>query len=242
MENAVEKLFEGTYEYFQSGQNYSQENFTVSRNDETRDFIFASEMMSRVESGEFFKMKVHLLLNQFHAPQVLIIEKSLGDKNTQEAFEVDAKAQILKCTFKSTEGTHVVERPFSTTKHYLATPCFVTAGLFTLTKKIDTTARNVVHFVTPKTSWDFSGPPEDKLMWVDLKTHDTEDLEVGGMPLTASKFELHDEDASAGNANSSAQLWVSKHFGIPYQLEEKSGAKIVIRRLKKLKHNMEKMF
>lgn len=242
MQSQNEKLFEGTYQYFQQGQNYSQENFTVEQNEETGDIIFHSEIMSRVETGEFFKMQVHYLLNQFYVPQVLTIEKSLGDKLSREAFEVDPTAQILRYTFKSAHSSHTVERPFSTTKHYLSSPCFVTSALFTMTKKIDTTARTPVHFVTPKTGWEFIGPPDDKIMWVDLKTHDTEELEVGGMPLTASQFELHDEDALSGNVTSGAQLWVSKHYAIPYQLEEKDGAKIVIRRLKKLKKNLEKMF
>jgi hypothetical protein len=237
-----EKLFEGTYQYFQQGQNYSQENFTVEHNEENGNMVFHAEIMSRVETGEFFKMQIHYLLNQFYVPQILTIEKSLGDRLAREAFEVDPAAQILRYTFKSGQSSHTVERPFSTTKHLLAAPCFVTSALFTMSKKIDTTARTPVHFVTPKTGWEFIGPPDDKIMWVDLKTHDTDELEVGGMPLTASQFELHDEDALSGNVTSGAQLWVSKHYAIPYQLEEKDGATVVIRRLKKLKHNLEKMF
>jgi len=237
-----EKLFEGTYQYFQQGQNYSQENFTVEHNEETGDLVFHAEIMSRVETGEFFKMQIHYLLNQFYVPQILSIEKSLGDKLAREIFEVDPTNQNLRYSFKSGDTTRTVERPFSTTKHYLSAPSFVTSGLFTMTKKIDTTARTPVHFVTPRTGWEFMGPPEDKIMWVDLKTHDSDDLEIGGMPLTAIQFELHDEDALSGNVKSGAQMWVSKHYGIPYQLEEKDGAKIVIRRLKKLKHNLEKMF
>lgn len=242
MQSRNEKLFEGTYQYFQQGQNYSQENFTVELNEENGDLVFHAQIMSRVETGEFYKTQIHYLLNQFYVPQVLTIEKSLGDKVAHEVFEIDPTAQVLRYTFKSLNASHTVERPFSTTKHYLAAPCFVTSALFTITKKIDTTARTPVHFVTPKTGWEFIGPPEDKIMWVDLKTHDVEELNVGGMPLTATQFVLHDEDALSGNVTSGAHLWVSKHYGIPYQLEEKDGAKVAIRRLKKLKQNLEKMF
>lgn len=242
MQPVNERLFEGTYQYFQQGQNYSQENFLVELVEETRDLVFSAEILSRVETGEFFKMQVRYILNQFFVPQRMTVDKFLGNKESHEVFEVDSNAQCLRQIFRSPAGTFNVERPFSTTKHYLAAPCFVTSGLFTMTKKIDSTARTPINFVTPMQAWDLQGPAEDKLMWVDVKNHETEDLQLDGLPLTASKYELHDEDALSGNVTHGAQLWVSKYYGIPYQLEEKDGAKIVIRRLKKIKQEMEKIF
>ena len=236
-----EKLFEGTYQYFLQGQNYSQENFSVEIQEETHEITYLSEIMSRVETGEFFKMHVQYVVNQFYAPQLITIEKSLGEKLAKEIFEIDHQNHLLRYTFKSNHASHTVERPFSS-KHHIAVPCFLTSALFTLTKKIDTTSRTPVIFITPKNEWEFGGAPEDKVMWVDLKAHDTEDLIIGGAPLTASKYELHEEDALTGSGKPGAQLWVSKHLGLPYQLEERDGAKIVIRKLKKLRQEVEKIF
>lgn len=241
MKENFEKLFEGTYQYFQNGQNYSQENFTVSKIAATQNVLFEAEIMSRVETGEFFKMQVVYVVNQFYAPQTVIIEKSLGEKIAKEVFDVDYTTQTLRYTFKSNNGEESVERPFSS-KHHIIAPCFLTSGLFTLTKKIDSTSRTPVTFITTANEWDFHGAPVDKILWIELKAHDTEELLISGAPLTASKYEIHEEDALTGEAKPGAQLWVSKHYGVPYQLEERDGAKIVARKLKKLKQEMGKIF
>jgi hypothetical protein len=241
MKDNIEKLFEGTYQYFQNGQNYSQENFTVSKIEATQNVLFEAEIMSRVETGEFFKMKIAYVVSQFYAPQTVIVEKSLGEKIAKEVFDVDYTTQTLRYTFKSSSSLETVERPFSS-KHHIIAPCFLTAGLFTLTKKIDSTARTPVTFITTANEWEFHGPPVDKILWIELKAHDTEELLISGAPLTASKFEIHEEDALTGDVKPGAQLWVSKHYGVPYQLVERDGAKIVVRKLKKLKQEMGKMF
>jgi hypothetical protein len=186
-------------------------------------------------------MQVIYIVNQFYAPQTVIVEKSLGEKTAKEVFDVDYTTQTLRYTFKSNTSVETVERPFSS-KHHIIAPCFLTSGLFTLTKKIDTTARTPVTFITTANAWEFHGAPVDKILWIELKAHETEELLISGAPLTASKYEIHEEDALTGEAKSGAQLWVSKHYGVPYQLEEKDGAKIVVRKLKKLKQEMGKMF
>jgi hypothetical protein len=237
----LEKLLEGTYQYFQNGQNYSQENFTVDMLEETHDLIFNSEILSRVETGEFFKMQVRYRVNQFYAVQEVSVDRSLGSKISKELFELDHQTQILKYTFKSNSSSHTVERPFSS-KHFIAAPCFLTSALFTLTKKIDTTARTPVVFITPKNEWDFLGAPEDKVLWVELKAHDVEDFNLAGASFTASKFEIHEEDSLLGAPKPGAQLWVSKLWGVPFQIEDPSGTKIVARKFKKLRQEMEKLF
>jgi hypothetical protein len=241
MANAFEKLYEGTYEYYRQGQNYSQENFSVEMNEDSRDILFQSEIMSRVETGEFFKMQVRYLLNQFYVPQVMTVEKFLGDKVAREAFEIDVNNQVLKHTFRANEVTKTSERPFSTTKHFLTSPAFVTAGLFSITKKIDSTARTPLNFITPKLGWELQGPPEDKLLWIDVRTHNSEELEINGMPLTSTQYDLHTEDGSTGTHAIAGKIWVSGHYGIPYQLEESDGSRIMIKRLKRLKNKVEKI-
>lgn len=241
MKEGIEKLFEGTYQYFQNGQNYSQENFTISRVEDNKNLVYDAEILSRVETGEFFKLHVVYIVNQFCAPQAVIIEKSLGAKSAKEVYEVNYTTQTLSYSFKSDSSFEEVERPFSS-KHHIIAPCFLTAGLFTLTKKIDTTARTPVTFITTPNDWDYQGPPKDKILWVEMHAHDTEELQIAGAPLTARKFSLHEEDAMNGELRPGAQLWISKHFGLPYQIEESDGTKIVVRKLKKLKQETPKIF
>ncbi|MBY0517428.1 MAG: hypothetical protein K2P81_10990 [Bacteriovoracaceae bacterium] len=236
----IEKLIEGTYQYFQNGQNYSQENFYIEQIEETKDVIYSAEILSRADSGEFFKMHVTYAVNQFHAVQSVTIEKSLGERYAKETFNIDQNTQQLIYTFKNSSYEKTIERPFSS-KHFISAPCFLTSALFTLTKKIETTARTPVTFITTKNDWEYVEPPKDHILWVEMKAHDNEELVINGSPLTANKYDLYEEDAMASMNSNCAQLWVSKLFGLPYQFEEKDGSKIVIRKLKKLKQEIEKI-
>ncbi len=237
----TEKIFEGTYQYFQGGQNYSQENFTVELAADLKQYIFLAEILSRVETGEFFKMHVRYVVNQFFVPQTVEIEKSLGEKHAHERYLFDPHNQSMQYTFTTPQGTQTVERPFGT-KHHLSAPCFLTSALFTQTKRVDPTARTPVTFVSSPNSWEYAGPPEDKIMFVEFKTHDAEDLVVGGAPLPSSKYEIYEQDRLGGTGTPpTATLWVSRHLGMPYKIEDKDGTQISVRRLKKFKQDMPKI-
>ena len=237
----TEKIFEGSYLYYLNGQNYSEENFTVEMIEGVNNLIYKSEILSRVDTGEFFKMKVRYEVNKFYVPQGVLIEKYLGERHTTERFVIDQNNQTLIYTFSGDNGEHTVERPFGA-KHFIMAPSFLTAALFTVSKKIESSSRTPVTFVTCPNEWEYKGPPEDRTLYVQLKTHNVDDLLVNGAPLTSSKYDLFEEDSLVGAGAPAAQLWVSKHLGIPYQLEDKNGTKMTIKRMKKLKTDIEKMF
>lgn len=235
-----EKLYEGTYLYYRDGQNYSQENFTVESLTEPLGYLYHSEILSRVDTGEFFKMLVSYEVNKFYVPQSVVMEKSLGEKYAKESYSFDVNNQILRYTFKTENTENTVERPFGA-KHYIAAPSFLTSCLFTLTRKIDTTTRTPVVFITAANSWDFIGMPEDKVLYTELKTHDADDISIGGAPLTASKFAMFDQNSQTGVNTPIAHFWVSKHLGIPYQMEDVNGIRITVKRLKRLQNEIEKI-
>lgn len=236
----TELLFEGTYLYYQNGQNYSEENFSIEAVEGTNDYLYKSEILSRVDTGEFFKLKVRYQVNKFFAPLAVTIEKSLGERHSLERFEVDQNDQVLTYTFKGDSEEKQVQRPFGA-KHFIMAPCFVTSSLFTLSKKIENSTRTPVTFITCPNQWDFGGVPEDKTLYVQLVTHNVDDLVVGGSPLSSMKYQIFEHDSLVGAGQPSAQLWVSKHLGVPYQLEDKDGTRMTIKRFKKLKVDLGKI-
>lgn len=241
MNGETEKIFEGSYLYFQGGQNYSEENFTVELVTSLGNVIYASEILSRVDTGEFFKMRVRYEVNKFYVPQTILIEKFLGERHTSERYTTDPNNQTLTYHFSGDSGEHKIERPFGA-KHFIMAPNFLTAALFTLTKKIETSARTPVTFITCPNEWDFQRPPEDKTLFVQMNTHAAQDLVVNGSPLSCIQYEIFEEDSLTGGGAPAAQLWVSKHYGVPYQFEDKSGTRMTIKRLKKLKTDPDKIF
>lgn len=241
MNGEIEKIFEGSYLYFLNGQNYSEENFSVELVVGLGNLVYASEILSRVDTGEFFKMRVRYEVNKFYVPQSIKIEKFLGERHTTERYTTDPNNQTLTYHFTGDSGEHVLERPFGA-KHFIMAPSFLTAALFTVTKKIESSARTPVTFITCPNEWEYQRPPEDKTLFVQMSTHGTEDLIVNGAPLSAVHYQIFEEDSLTGAGTPAAQLWVSKHYGVPYQFEDKNGTKMTIKRLKKLKSDPEKLF
>jgi len=237
MNKNLERLLEGTYQYFQDKQNYSQEVFRVDKDEDTGDTVYQSEILSRVETGEFFKLQVHYTLNQFNIVQKVFVERSLGVRWSKEEFLIDSATQMLNYTFKTKESSHTVERPFNP-KHFITVPTFLTAGIFSLTKKIDSTARSPVTFLSTPNEWEFISGPQDRILWFELKAANSEELSIGGAPTICSKYVIHEEDALSSTSKNSATLWVSKLYGIPVQMEESHGVSISTTKFKKLKQDV----
>lgn len=241
MATDIENLFEGSYLYYQNGQNYSEENFTVDLIAGAGVYLYRSEILSRVETGEFFKMKIRYEVNKFFVPQTVVVEKSLGERYSMEKITVDQNTQNLTYSFTSDKGEKSVERPFGA-KHFIMAPCFLTSALFSISKKIESSSRTPVTFITCPNEWDYTHPPEDKTLYVQLNTHNDEEFIVNGTPLAALKYDIFEQDNLEGVGKPAAQLWVSKNLGIPYQMESNDGSKMVIKRMKKLKTDLEKIF
>jgi hypothetical protein len=54
----VNILLEGSYFYYEKGVNYSQENFKFIQNSDKQNYQVLSEVLSRIETGEFLKINV----------------------------------------------------------------------------------------------------------------------------------------------------------------------------------------
>jgi hypothetical protein len=231
MSPKAEILFEGTYLYFQKDVNYSQENFKLISLPETQTFQIYAEIVSRIETGEFLKIIVRYEMNQHFVPNMARIEKSIGNRYAQEIYKIDTAIQELHYTFQNSQTTQEFHKPFNS-KHYLTSPALSTAGLFTLTKKFDPTGRTAVVLLSSENEWTYLGPPTEKIVYVDFKVRNMEDFKLHGNALTASHLCLYEQDSSASSSAPPVDLFISKHFGIPYQLLQ-GDLKIVIKNLKK---------
>jgi uncharacterized protein YacL (UPF0231 family) len=240
MKESLENLFEGTYQYFLNKENYSQENFRVSQNEESKHLLYHSEIMSRVETGEFFKLLVDYEVNQFYAAQKIVIEKSLGTRWAKETYEIDQNNQLMQYSFQTKQSTEKIQRNYSP-KHFIVVPTFLTSALFTFTRKIDTSSRTAVTFISSPNEWEFAGPPQDKILFIELRAHNSDELAIAGTEMVCSQFEIFEEDSLSKASKNSASLFVSKQFGIPVKLVESQGTSILTTKFKKLKQEVEKI-
>lgn len=213
----VNILLEGSYFYFEKGTNYSQENFKLIQLTDKQNYQVISEVLSRIETGEFLKINVLYEMNAQFLPLHVRIEKSIGNNYALENFKVDNHAGQLHYTFQTATAQQEFHRPI-TTRHYLAAPSFATSCLFTLSKKFDATGRTSVTFLSSGNDWSYQSPPNEKIVYAEWKLKDMDDFSIGGSSLSASHLLVYQNDSTNADIEQPVSFYVSKHFGIPYQM------------------------
>jgi hypothetical protein len=213
----VNILLEGSYFYYEKGTNYSQENFKLLHVTDKQNYQVLSEVLSRIETGEFLKINVLYELNAQFLPLHVRIEKSIGSNYSLENFQVDHHAGQLHYTFQNATTQQEFHRPM-TTRHYLAAPSFATSTLFTLTRKMDAAARTPVTLISSVNDWTYQSPPTEKMVFVEWKIKDMDDFKIGESSLSASHLLVYQNDSTNADIEQPVSFYVSKHYGIPYQM------------------------
>src|SRR6478609_1004657 len=101
MATNINILLEGSYFYFERGTNYSQENFKFIQLSDTKNFQVLSEVLSRIETGEFLKINVLYEMTPQFLPLHVRIEKSIGNNYALEDFKCDHHAGQLHYLFQN---------------------------------------------------------------------------------------------------------------------------------------------
>ena len=231
MSTNADILLEGSYLYYQKEVNFSQENFKLVHLPDSNHYHIYSEILSRLETGEFLKLLIRYEMTQSFTPSFLRIEKSIGNKYVMESFKYDLHSQELHYTFQTPQATQEFKKPHSA-KHYITSPAFATSSIFTLSRKFDATGRTPVTFVSSPNDWTYEGPPTDKMIWAEFKSRDLQDFKINNNTLSASHLLLYEQDSTHSIHESPVEIFISKHYGIPYQLIH-GDLKIVIKNLKK---------
>jgi hypothetical protein len=227
--NNFEILLDGSYKYLDKEQEFAQENFKFLNFPDDEVYQIHSEILSRIETGEFLKILVHWGMDYHFVPTFLRIEKSLGTKYVEEVFRIEHQTQECFYSLKNSIGTQEFKRPFGS-KHHLASPSFATAALFTLSKKFNATGRTPVTLISSANDWVYREPPIEKMVFAEFKTRDIKDFNLNGTTLTASHLQVHEQDMS--HNGSGVDIWVSKHFAVPYMMQSED-KKIITNFLKK---------
>lgn len=231
MSETTEILMEGSYLYFDKDVNYSQENFKLLLKVESQHHQYYSEILTRLETGEFLKVVVRYELNQHYYPIYSHVEKSIGNRFAAETYRIDVTNQELFYVFQNQDGTEEYNRQISS-KHYLTTPAISTAAAFSLSKKFDATGRTAVTLLNSANDWSYQGPPTEKIIFAEFRTREMPDYKLNNVSLSASHLCLYEFDSSHAGQDRPVDIYVSKHFAIPYQLVQ-GDHKFNIKNLKK---------
>lgn len=231
MTQNAEILLEGSYLYYEKEVNYSQENFKFVSYSEGQSYHIYSEILSRIQTGEFLKILVRVEMNNNLIPLLVRTERSIGNKYAQELYVADTTNQELRYTFQTSNSSQEFIRPFSS-KHYLTSPAACSAALFTLSRKFDATGRTPVVLISSENDWTYKGPPTEKVVYAEYLSRELPDFKLHGNSLPAAHLCLYEFDSTHAIAEAPLEIFLSKHYAIPYQLLH-GDQKIVIKNLKK---------
>lgn len=231
MNENAQTLLEGSYLFYEKGVNYSQESFKFIHDPDLQQFHLVSEILSRVETGEFLKILVRYEMNHHYIPIHIRVEKNMGNQNSLETYTVDTTEQELSYSFQNTHGTQDYRRPLNA-RHYLTTPAFATSAFFTLSKKFDQTGRTPIVFLSSPNDWSYEGPLEEKIIYGEFKVRDSEEFKINDKELDAYHLFLYEHPASEHSDEEPVNLFISKHHGLPYELIH-GDKKIIAKSLKK---------
>ena len=227
----AEIILDGTYQYFEKDVNYSHENFKLVYLPDEQNYHIYAEVLSRIETGEFLKILVRYEMNSQFLPEFVRIEKSIGNKYALETYEIDSTNLELKYGFQNSQSTQEYKRAISA-KHYITSPAVSTSAIFTLSKKFDATGRTPVILIGSDNEWTYAGPPTEKMVYADFKARDMADFKLRGNALSASLLCLYEHDSSHADLEDPVELYLSKHYSIPYKLSN-GDLKVEISKLKK---------
>ncbi len=225
-------VVEGEYNYVEKERNYCQETFKLTHNIESGHYILYSEIFSRMDSGELLKVNVRFEMNQFYVPVDVKITRSLGKRFAQETFLLDTAAQSLHYNFQNDTDSQDFIMPASN-KHFITSPAFAASTFFTLSKRFDATGRTAVAMISSKNIWTYEAPPEDQIIYADFQTRELTDYKINKTELSAMLLHLYNGDANSIYQEDPVQLYLSKHFNIPYQLIH-GDQQILVKSLKKV--------
>jgi hypothetical protein len=207
---------EGSYQYFEGDRHFADENFKLVYFPNVQNYHMYAEILSRQETGEFLKIFTRLEMNHNFVPHFARIEKSLGNKYALETYTADHAKSELQYTFQTPQDTQEFKRAL-TPRHFLTTPAICNTAIFTLSKRFDLNEKKPITLVTSENEWSYSSPPSEKTIYGEFKTKDFKDFQIQGKTFSASHFCLY-ESNSLNNSADAVELFLSKHYNVPYQL------------------------
>ncbi len=227
-----EKIFEGKYLYYKDGNQYSEELFSLGREDKTYgNYTFSSEILSRVGTGEFLKVYTDYELTSKMEPLNVRVKRSLGKSQSTERYFIDQKDKTVSYNFDGRNGYFDYEKVING-KFHIATPSFCTSALMTQMKKLDPVQRTPYKVLSSQNIWEYVAPFQENIIFIELKSHEPVQLKINNNELSATLCHFYEDDRDSKTPAIGNPFYLSKHFNIPYKAEFPGGLEVVVDKLK----------
>lgn len=228
-----DKIIEGKYNFFKDNQKYCEEFFKLFKEPSAQgNYLFNSEILSRVETGEFLKIYVDYELTYQFEPISLRIKRSLGAKKSTEKFHVNNKDKTVQYQFSSKLGSGDMEKPING-KFHLSSPSFTTSFSMTHHKKPDPVHRTPYITLSSPNIWQYNGPFTENTLHVELVNSEPKNIKLSdAREVQAVHYKIFEEDRLSNPHGQGQDYYISKYFQIPYRADFNNNIYIEIENLK----------
>jgi hypothetical protein len=227
-----DKILEGKYNYFNGENLYTEENFHVEREGGRKgNLTFHSEVLSRVKTGEFLKIYVEYEVTSSFDPVNVSVIRQLGAKESKEEFQYNLKSKTITYIFESSGRPKYYEKTITALPH-VAAPCFLTTMIMVNQKKLDPVQRTQYTLLTSQNIWNYESEFTEGEVFVELQELEPQNIVIDGNKLKASHCKILQVDSNGTVNDLNHNIYLSKHFYVPYLAKFGEDIKIEVEYLK----------
>ncbi|MCY4524648.1 MAG: hypothetical protein OXB84_07920 [Halobacteriovoraceae bacterium] len=244
----VNKIYEGSYEFYRHANIYSEEFFEVYRDSKNLTYNFIAQLHCRLTSGELLNMSLEYVVSKEFIPLSVQIQRKLREQIVNEYFIYDRKQSIIHYRF-SKGKKHKDLKVSTPPKFHIATSFACSSTLFIRSKKFDNNTTNTYNMIVSNNLWEYKYPLTSKKVALDAMSTVSEILNIDGNNVEAMPYRLYEstqsnkkKEFSQRNKTSlsgAVQIHMSHHLGIPYIInEDNNNTKIKIKYLQNLEKSL----
>ncbi|MBF0314543.1 MAG: hypothetical protein HQK50_10940 [Oligoflexia bacterium] len=232
----LQLMLRGSYEYTSHKKIYSEENFLVYKNSKDNSMIFDSELLTRLDSGEFLKVMLSYHINKNWVPLEVTINKQVGKQNATEIYQMDLKKNTLTYQFIANNQAKVMKLQVPP-KYQIATYNTVSSFLFISSKKYDPTGRNYYNILVTNNLLEYQGPPQMNYIVLERISTTPQNVRVNDKNLKAIIYRIYSQSGHEKKTEEPIISCISRHYSIPYVVEGPKNLRIQIKFLSEVEGN-----
>ena len=222
-----EKVYHGVYLYSHRSNGYSEEEFEVYSSGQGATMAFFSNIYTRVATGEMLHLYVDYIVSRDYLPQMVLVEKKLGDNQTSEIYRYDREKGQVDYYFISGKEKKQYSID-STSNFHIATPSAASSMLFIKLRKESDQGQSSHALIGSRNRWYFKAVPSPSSVLVKRPPRDTDNFRISNDVLPAFCYNIYEGlDTQAGpNKIPPVKVYISRYARIPYKIKTTDGLEI----------------
>jgi hypothetical protein len=222
-------MYRGAFTYLIEGEEYSNETFQMYTNSDNGDLAFSTESHSRARTGEVLRVQTTQIFAEDFKFKEAEVEKFLGDQYSKENYNYNLASGDFAYTFSDKEKKLHSSNANTSHNFHVQTPDIVTTLLFVVARNLNQGSSINQKVFYAQNNWTYENPIDYKSIIV-TRSHKgaLEEIVVDKDKMKASEYMIFENEDHEKSREPGLIVYLSKHYGIPYQIIGPDKTKITI--------------